>query len=147
MSVQILLEVSSCVLLLLLQLLLLLLWGRGRRRKGRAPRRCSLPNEHLQLCHQLLHHTDTFGLNRATHTSEDVHLNQSQPTCQEPLARPLHTHVTSLLHVIIKHRYRYKRRYNARAGSTLSAGVRRFDLAAAFYKCPMSAQGGVCETE
>lgn len=144
---QILLEVSSCVLLLLLLLLLLCRGRRRRRGRRRAPRWCSLPYEHLQLRHQLLHHTDTFGLNRATHTSEDVHLNQSQPTCQEPLARPLHTHVTSLLHVIIKHRYRYKRRYNARAGATLSAGVRCFDLAAAFYKCPMSAQGGVCETE
>lgn len=141
MPVQVRLEVSAGILLLGGRC-----WRDGRR-GGCRPARCSLPYEHLQLRHQLLHHTDTSGLNRATHTSEDAHLNQSLPTCQEPLARPLHTHVTSLLHVIIKHRYRYKRRYIARAGSTLSTAARRFDLAASFYKCPMSAQGGVYETE
>lgn len=122
--------------------------------------RCSLPGQHLQLRHQLLHHADTTERNRATHTIEDdtsQSIAANLPRAIGSCGAPHWSCVMSPVHVSrdkastsMQDRHRTKRRGARRppCASVRVAATRRLDLASATphrFFCLMSAQDAVRE--
>lgn len=67
-----------------------LLGGRKGQGGRRYPCRCSSPDEHLQLRHQSLNHTDTSKHNHKIHCSEDALINHHGLAKSHWLSRCIH---------------------------------------------------------